>query len=82
MAKYPMIAAAHWYDEITNSNKVSYHPLYASTLAKATAMIEKFYGETLESVEIFHIDGENILFEITKDQAVRCRREGAYLFDT
>lgn len=76
MAIYPIIAKVHFWDEISNTLDVRFHPLYAHSLAAATTIVEDYYKSTLDSVEVRYVDAEDKLFEIPEDLANHYISEG------
>lgn len=66
MDLFPIICEAHYFDEIHSENRTSYHPLHAASLAEATAFIEEYYGQELNSVHCYYADGIGTLFEISE----------------
>lgn len=66
MDLYPIICEAHYFYEPSKEERTSYHPVYAASLAEATALIEEYYGQELNSVHSYYADGVGTLFEISE----------------
>lgn len=84
MATCPYVARVNYYDDMCGHNeeqrhKHNYHGIYASTFADAVKQVEDYYGNDIESLEIWCVDDEESIFYLPDDLAQTYIQKGTYL---
>lgn len=84
MATCPYVVRVNYYDEVISHNgdlhhKHNYHGIYASSFADAAKQMENYYGNDIESLEIWCVDDEESIFYLPDDLAQTYIEKGTYL---
>ncbi len=84
MATCPYVVRVNYYDEIcghdeTSRHKHNYHGIYAYSFSDAAKQMENYYGDTIESLEIWCVDDEESIFYLPEDLARTYIEKGTYL---
>lgn len=84
MATCPYVALVHYYDDICGRNedarhKSNYHGIYAESYTDAAKQMEAYYGNDIESLEIWCVDDEESIFYLPEDLAQTYIQKGTYI---
>ena len=84
MATCPYVVRVNYYDEVISNNgnlhhKHNYHGIYASSFSDAAKQMEAYYGNDIESLEVWCVDDEESIFYLPEDLAQTYIQKGTYL---